>query len=252
MSKRIQVSIASFRIANSRLADFRLAHSRLADFRLAKSWLAIALAVAWLVGSVAPLRAATGERTFTFTLLNKTYSDLAQGIEPITQGPLTVRPSSPKNALILRDNRLRLQALEDGAQKAHLELDVMGKGWLVADVEAGSLETRFQDELILPPQTLKFDGRVKLERVAGGYRVTALEGPRSVEVVIQSKLVSSLIAWCDTLAAMPLTGIDCAAVERSLTHVSLPLPAAGATYFLADTDLTADEHQALDAALNRP
>lgn len=212
----------------------------------------LAVVIATFLATAWPVRAATVERTFTFSLLNKTYTDLAQEIEPITQGPLTVRPSSPKNALILKDNRLILQALEHGDQKAHLELDVMGKGWLVADVEAGSLETRFQDELILPPQTLRVDGKVKLERVAGGYRATTLEGPRTLEVVIQSKLVSSLIQWCDRLAAMPFSGLDCAVVERSLTHVNLPLPAAGATYFLADAELTADEHQALDAVIVRP
>ena len=52
--------------------------------------------------------ASAADTDMTFTLLNKTYTDLVGEVEPIVQGPLTIRPSSPKNALTLRDNRLHL------------------------------------------------------------------------------------------------------------------------------------------------
>jgi hypothetical protein len=192
------------------------------------------------------------DRTFTFTQLDRTYTDLVGEVQPIEQGPLTVRPSSPKNSVTLKENRLKLHPEGNGVYSGHLELDIFGKGWMVADVDAGSLSTRFQDELLLPPQTLRFDGKVKVERVEGGYRATALEAPRTFEIALQSKLVQSLLSWCDTASSVPFTRIDCTGMERSLTHVQIPLPGAGGPYFLADTDLTPDERRDLDGYLFPP
>ncbi|MEO8503054.1 MAG: hypothetical protein ABI609_04070 [Acidobacteriota bacterium] len=205
----------------------------------------IVVAVTMLV-TVSAANAA--DHALTFSLLNKSYTNLAGDLEPITQGPLTVRPSSPKNVLVLKDNRLTLRPVtgQAGVQDAHLELDVLGKGWLVADVEAAGVETRFQDELSIPPQTLSFDGQVRLERVDGGYRATAVQAPKHVEVVVKSKLLENLVSWCESMSALPFSGLDCNGLERSISHVALPLPAAGATYFLADSDLTAEERGLLD------
>lgn len=189
------------------------------------------------------------DATYTFTLLNKTYTDLVGEVEPIVQGPLTIRPSSPKNMLTLKDNRLRIHPEGGGLFTGRLELDVLGKGWLVADVEAAGLETRIQDELLVPPQTLGLDGKVKLERVAGGYRATAIEMPKQMEVALESKVVQGLLSWCDTAASVPFAQVECGGLERSLKHVALPLPGPGATYFLADTDLTAAERAQIDALL---
>jgi hypothetical protein len=186
------------------------------------------------LGLAVTVPARAEDTNVTFTLLNQTYTDLVGEVEPIVQGPLTVRPSSPKNALTLKDNRLRLHPEGNGVFSGRLELDVLGKGWLVADVEAGGLETRFQDELLVPPQTLGFDGRVKIERVPGGYRATAIEAPRRFEV------------------AVPFAHIDCTGLERALTHVSLPLQGAGATYFVADGDLTPAERLQVDALIGLP
>ncbi len=196
--------------------------------------------------------AVAADTDLRFTLLNKTYTDLVGEVEPVVQGPLTVRPSSPKNALTLRDNRLHLHPEGNGVFSGRLELDIMGKGWLVADVEAAGLESRFQDELLVPPQTLHFDGKVRLERVPGGYRATALETPRRFEVALQSKAVTSFLSWCDSASSVPFARIDCTGLEHGLTHVALPLQGAGATYFIADTDLTPEERQQLDALIGPP
>jgi len=193
--------------------------------------------------------ARAADTDMTFTLLNKTYTDLVGEVEPIEQGALTIRPSSPKNALTLRDNRLHLHPEGNGVFSGRLELDVLGKGWLVADVEAAGLETRFQDELLVPPQTLRFDGKVKLERVPGGYRATAIETPRHFEVALQSKVVASFLSWCDSASSVPFAHIECAGLEHDLTHVALPLQGAGATYFLADAELTPAEREQLDALI---
>ena len=214
------------------------------------TWIRLSTLVVAGLGLAAVARAADVD--ITFSLLNKTYTDLVGEVEPVVQGPLTVRPSSPKNALTLRDNRLHLHPEGDGVFSGRLELDILGKGWLVADVDAAGLETRFQDELLVPPQTLRFDGKVKLERVPGGYRATAVETPRHFEVALQSKVVTSFLSWCDSASSVPFAHIECAGLEHGLTHVSLPLQGVGATYFVADTDLTPAERQQLDALIGPP
>jgi hypothetical protein len=51
---------------------------------------------------------------------------------------------------------------------------------------------------------------------------------------------------------VPFAHIECAGLEHGLTHVSLPLQGVGATYFVADTDLTPAERQQLDALIGPP
>jgi hypothetical protein len=201
----------------------------------------------WLAG---PPLAAAEPQSFSFGKLNRSYENLVGDLQPITQGPLTVELSSPAHTLVLRANRLLLTPLGEGeaaAQQAHLELELMGKGELVADVEGAGLRTRLQDELYVPPQTLALDARIRLRRGEGGYLVTPLELPRQVEVKIQSKLSNDLLALCDGVALF--TGLDCAALERALSVAVIPLPAAGESYLLPDADLSAADRAALDAYL---
>jgi hypothetical protein len=184
--------------------------------------------------------------TFSFSKLNRSYENLVGDLQPITQGPLTIELSSPSHTLVLKNNRLVLTP-EAGAHRARLELELMGKGQLTADLEGAGLQTRLQDELFVPPQTLSLDAKVRLRRVEGGYEVTALETPAQVELAIQSKLTNEVLGMCDGVALF--TGLDCGALERALTRAKIPMPAAGGTYLLPDTDLTADDRAALDAYL---
>lgn len=196
--------------------------------------------------------AAEAERAFSFSKLNRSYENLVGDLQPITQGPLTVELSSPGHTLILKSNRLVLSPLSApaGAQRARLVLELMGKGQLVADVEGAGLETRLQDELFVPPQTVALEGKVKMRRVAGGYEVTPLELPAKVEVKIQSKLSNDLLTLCGGVAI--LTGLDCGGLERSLSVAAVPLPAPGGAYLLPDEDLTDADRAALDAWLGPP
>ena len=223
--------------------------------RLVRSLLVVAAALAAAAAGAAasePAAAAAGAaggREFAFPRLNRTYHDLVGELQPIRHGPFTVRLSSPRQTIVLRSHRLELRPAAGGVHAGTLELEVMGKGWLVGDVDAAGLATRLQDELQVPPQTLRLDGRVRLERAPDGYRVTPLELPARVEVVIRSGLVADLIGWCDRLAAVPFADFDCVGLERSLERVAVPLPPAGESYLLPDAELRDEDRLALDRYL---
>ena len=186
-------------------------------------------------------------REFSFTKLNRTYTDLVTDLAPIQQGAVTLRLSSPEHSLVVKRNQLRLRPAEGGAHAGRMELDILGKGWLVADVEGVGIATRLEDELLVPPQTLAVEAKVKLQRAEGGYSVTTVELPRRVEVRIQSKLANQLVSWCEGLAL--LLPMDCAGMERSLSVAAIPMPEPGGEYLLADAELTDEDRAALDAYL---
>ena len=54
---------------------------------------------------------------------------------------------------------------------AHLEIDLSGKGWLVGDVDAAGMATRLQDELVVLPQTVALDAKIRMQRAPSGYEV---------------------------------------------------------------------------------
>jgi hypothetical protein len=198
--------------------------------------------------SLAALGAAA-EREIVFPRLNRTYENLVGELPPIQQGPFTVRLSSPRQTVLLRSHRVVLAPGAGGAHAGRLELEILGKGWLVGDVEAAGLTTRLQDELQVPPQTLRLDGRAKIEREADGYRITPLELPKRVEVTIRSGMVNDLVGWCDRLSAMPFSTLDCSGLEHALDKVPVPLPPAGESYLLPDAELRPEDRAALDAYL---
>lgn len=202
-----------------------------------------------LLLALLPGAALAAPREFAFTQLNKTYTDFVSEFAPIEQGALTIDLSSPHQVLVLKENHVRLEPAGDGGQKAHLELRLMGSGWLVADLTAAGMTTRLQDQLLVPEQIIAVDGKAKIERIEGGYRVTPTELPGKVEVRIQSKVGNGLLSWCDRASAMPFVSLDCTGLERSLDRVAVPMPAAGTPYYLPDADLTPADRQALDAYL---
>lgn len=209
--------------------------------------LGIAIAGLGMAAVASQYAAAAEPRTFAFSKLNRSYENLAGDLQPITEGPLTVELSSPSHTLVLKQNRLVLTPGPAGDYLAQLELDILGKGQLIADVAGAGLSTRLQDELYVPPQKLALTARVRMRRVEGGYEVTPLELPSKIEVAIQSKLSNSLIGLCDGVALF--TGLDCAALERALSRAAVPLPAAGGAHLLPDSDLTESDRAALDALL---
>ena len=186
---------------------------------------------------------------FQLSRLNRGYSEVAPEIQPIEEGPVTIRLSSPRNHLIVRSHLLRLEPGIGNSHSAELRVEFMGKGWLVADVEVGGASTRFQDEVQVPPQALEMQGRVRLRRVRGGYEVTPEQLPRNVRVRIQSGIGRQIVNLCDGVSVLPFTDVDCPALERELTRAVVPLPAPGESFLLEDAELTAQERQQLDGYL---
>ena len=160
-----------------------------------------------------------------------------------------MRLASPRQVVTVRDHVARLTALGGGRVDGSLEIELIGKGELVADVDfAGSLQ-HLTDELILPPQRVTLTGTARLVRVTGGYRVLAERVPSKVPIAIRSHLINQIVSACEGAALLSLGALDCAPLTGALERPSIPLPAAGREYFLADTDLTDADRAELDALI---
>ena len=202
----------------------------------------------WVLLLLAPLPAASEK--LELQRLNRTYSDLVGELAPLRYDPLTIRLSSPKQTVIVHANRVALEPRGGGRFGVAAEIDLSGKGSLIADLElAGGEPQRMADEVVLPPQTLRVDAEVTVARVEGGYRVVALELPPSLRVDIRSRMVGELIQACAGMALLTLGALDCAPVTDALERPRLPLPGPGAELFLADADLTDADRAAIDALL---
>ena len=179
--------------------------------------------------------------------LNRSYSEVAPDILPVVEGPLTVRLSSPRNQITVRQHLLRLEPGAGGSHSADLRIEFQGKGWLVADVEAGPMSTRLQDEVLVPPQVANVQGRVRIRKVQGGYGITPEQLPERIGVRIQSGIGRQLVNVCD--GASILLALDCPQLEKSLSRAVIPLPAAGEEFLLEDAELTAAERSQIDGYL---
>lgn len=184
-------------------------------------------------------------RDFEFARLNRGYRDLMAEAPEIRHGALTVRLSSPRQALIVKSHRLRLTPRGDGRHDAALAVEFYGNGWLVADVAYGSLAQRFEDQLFVPTQRLELPARVRVVSEKGGFRFLASGLPEKVTVEIRSRLAEQVVALCDGAAVLALGQLDCGGVERGLTRVAVPLPAGGGEFFLAHDELAPAERDAL-------
>ena len=112
---------------------------------------------------------------FEFGRLNRTYQMDDSQVAPVRQGPVTIHLSSPRNSLILKGHSVSLRPLGNGLYQASVGLDLLGSGDLTADLvtDAGT-SSRLEDLVVVPRQTVRVDGRVSFQRVAGGWDVTAL------------------------------------------------------------------------------
>jgi hypothetical protein len=189
---------------------------------------------------------------FRFTRLNRSYSQPATAIDPITEGPLTVRLSSPRNKLVLQSHSLRLEPGVGGLHTADLEVRFFGKGRVVADVDVSGVGKRFEEEVLVPPQTRRLEGRVRVARTGGGYLLTPERLPRELPVAIESPLGNDIVGLCERLAALPFSELDCAGLDRALSTARVPLPPNGEGFYLAAADLTAAERSQLERYLGSP
>jgi hypothetical protein len=209
----------------------------------------LALALSVGLAAVAPGVAEAPAHELELEKLNRVYTDLVGELAPLAFDPVTVRLSSPRQTVLVRDHKVALRPLGGGRAEGRLEIELLGKGEIVADVDLGGSVSRLADELILPPQRIALDGGVRLARGDGGYRVVPERMPASVRIEIRSGLIDRVVAACEGAALLSLGAIDCEPVRGSLERPAIPLPAAGGELFLADAELTDDDRAALDALI---
>jgi hypothetical protein len=209
-----------------------------------------ALHAATIAAVVVVLLAASpvAAETFEFPLLNRTYEAFIQELSPVEIGPAHVALSSPQHTLTVLGNQASLVPDGNGDHLATVELELEAAGRLEADVRIGTLESHIGDDLVVPRQRLSLAGRVRIQHTAGGYEITALELPPTVEVKIESLLARRLFALCHQMALV-LVSLRCATLEEALTRVVVPLPAPGQVYLLPDSELRSEDRERLDAYL---
>lgn len=189
---------------------------------------------------------------FRFEKLNRSYSDFVTELAPIGGEGLSIQLTSPHQTLVLRGHRIRLAPLPQGGAGSfagEIELDVQGKGTLIADVTMGPIERQLSDEIVVPPQTLHLVGKVRIRRLADGYEVTPVELPKSLEVAVQSKTINQILALCDQAATLSLGAVDCSGLQSSLTRPAVPIPGGGQAFRLGDEELSDTDRGRLDALL---
>ncbi len=189
---------------------------------------------------------------FQLTLLNGVYEDLDSGLEPVTQGPLTLRFSSPQHRLEVFANRLELSPVgEPGRFRIEAEIEFGGAGQLVAEIEGAGLIQRFQDWVSAPRQRVRATGEVDVQRLPDGYGLTIVSRQDVVRVQVESGFAQQINTLCGTLALMPMFSLDCAPLARALTRLGIPMPPVGQDVFMPFALLTPDERSYLDNLLAR-
>ena len=205
-----------------------------------------ALAAVSVLGAIGPAPAPAAE--FEFARLNRTYSQFVDQLQPVVLGPVEVLLRSPQHELQLSHHRAWLEPAAEGTHKVRVEIEVQGSGTINAVLKAAGLEGKLDDELVLPLQTLRLDGRIRLARSAQGYQIALVEAPESVEVQIQSQLAGRLVPVCRQMALV-LVRFDCAALEDALSRVNVPIPKPGTEFLLPIGEVTPEEAKALDSYL---
>jgi hypothetical protein len=217
--------------------------------------LAAALALGVLAAAAAAQAPAAppAPTELTFPRFNDVYEQPGVVSQPLEQGGMKIRLSSPENHLVLRSHRVRLAPLGDGTHWVEVVADFAGRGKVVANLDFGNGQgTRLEDDVVLPPQTRTVIGRVVIALGENGdYEVTPVELPKTVAIAFESKLAGGLADLCRTVSLLGGLAIDCGTVEAGLTTASIPLPEPGETYLLLADRLTPEDRARLDAYLAR-
>lgn len=179
---------------------------------------------------------------------NGEHRDLDSNIEPVRRGAMTIHISSPEHLLTVYSNHLRL-ARDGDAVDASFDVDFEGEGDLVALLEAGAVKNRLEDHVRAPRQTVRVDGRIRLQKIEGGYAITFLEAPPSVELQVESELAGNLVSLCQVLDRIPLLPVRCDGLREALSVVTVPLPGPGEQVFLDASRLTETEQAFFDRFL---
>ena len=198
--------------------------------------------VIFLLGGAEP---GAGEE-IELQFLNGAYTDLDSDLEPVREGPLVIRFSSPDHEVRVNGNRVVLTPVAADILYATLEVDFEGEGHLVADIEGLGVNSRYTDEVAAPRQTVRVAGKIRLMRVVGGYLVTVEEAPPAVNLEIRSALAQRIVKLCRTLAKIPFVRLNCSGLETSLSVVTVPLPQPGEQFLVPEEDLTEEERAFFD------
>ncbi len=203
----------------------------------------LALVAFWLSGPIAAddsARPPEGEPTSAIEIgfMNGVHEDLDANLQPIRQGSITIRVSSPDHRLTVHGNRLTLTPRSDGALDAAIEVDFEGRGHLIADVESVG---RFEDQVRARRQTARAEGRVRLTRAGDNYVFTVETADRAVPLEIDSGVASQVVGACRIVAM--LLSLPCQSIEKSLSVVNVPMPGPG-EQIPVPADLLSDEVKA--------
>jgi hypothetical protein len=205
--------------------------------------------VFFLVLLLIPSPAPAAELELRF--LNATYTGLDSGLEPITEGALTIALSSPEHRLTVYSNRLTLRPRPNGSWDAEIAIELDGEGRLVADVDGGGIRRRFVDDVSAARQTVVASGEVAVDRAAEGYLFTLVRPGPAVAVEIRSGVAGQIVAVCRALAVLPLFDLGCDRLERGLSVARIPMPEAGTRFLLPHASLTPEERAVFEALLAR-
>lgn len=189
-------------------------------------------------------------RTVSFERLNRVYEELIDDLSLIRIGPAEVALRSPAHSLTVSRHAATLTAGDDGVFETELELEIAGSGQIAADVLIGSLESQLTQELVVPAQTLRLEGAIAIRRDEEGYWIRTERMPATTQVRIESELGTQLFTVCRQMALV-LVSLDCEAIERAVTLISVALPEAGAEYLIALDDTTLEERRDLDRFLRQ-
>lgn len=181
--------------------------------------------------------AAEGAGGLEIGFVNGAYENLDTAPQPIRQGGVTIRLSSPEHRFTVHGNRLTLAANGDGTVDAAMEVDFEGGGQLIADVESIG---RFEDRVAVPRQTARAAGTLRLARDADSYLFTIVTADPSVRLTIHSGLAGQVVGACRVFAL--LMSLPCDGLEQSLAAVHVPIPGPGEQVRVR-ADLLSDEER---------
>lgn len=196
---------------------------------------------------LAPSAATAAELELQF--LNATYTGLDSGLEPITEGALTIALSSPEHRLTVYSNRLTLRPKPNASWDAEIAIELDGEGRLVADVEGAGVRRRFVDDVSAARQTVTASGEVAVEKADDGYLFTLVRPGPAVAIEIRSGVAEQIVAVCRALAVLPLFDLGCDRLERGLSVARIPMPEAGTRFLLPHSSLSAEERAVFEALL---
>ena len=176
--------------------------------------------------------------------LNRTWTHLEGELNPVQEGPLSVRLRSPQQRVSVHRNRLVLAVVRPGESDAQIEARFEGEGQLVADIEGGPFATTLTDRVSAPLQSVRVQGRVRITRDADAYHVRFVDAPASAPVKIQSRLVGEVVGLCEQLGGLAV--VDCDRLRESLSTVQVPLGGGDRALRLPREQLGAEERAYLD------